>query len=209
MNSFDYGAYASTIQTILSAQGRLQKSLADLKKKLDSAETKEKAETNKLINQLANTKNACLNQYAGIREALESVGIRVLPAQQRPLPSQLVVEDAVASQNDMATTIRALIDKHQHDILEEQKRQRAQQEAELARQEAEARAQAQAREQAANEAKKREEERINAERQAALQRQLAEEKKKQQKEELKKRLERLIPVGLILAIILLILLLKH
>ena len=209
MNSFDYGAYASSIQSILSAQGRLQENLAEIKKKLDSAEAKENAETNGLINQLANTRKACLNQYAGIRESLESVGVRVLPVQQRPLPSQLVVEDAVASQNKLATDIHALIDQHHRDVLQEQKQQRAKQEAEQARQAAEARAQAQARELAAIEAKKKEEERIKAEMQAALQRQLAEEKEKQQREELKKRLEKLIPAGVILAIILLILLLKH
>ena len=183
--------------------------MAEIKKQFDSAETKEKAEINMLISELANTKKACLNQYASIRESLDSVGVHVLPAQQHPLPSQLVVEDAVASQNKIAAEVRALIDKHQRDILEEQKRKRAQQEAEIARQEAEARARAQAQKQAAIEAKKREEEKVKAEQQAALQRQLAEEKKKQQREELKKRLEKLIPAGVILAIILLILLLKH
>ena len=183
--------------------------MTELKKKLDNAEAKEKADINKLSNQLLSVKKACINQYNEIREALESIDVHVLPAQQRPLPSQLVIEDAVASQKDIAASIRGLIERHQRDILEEQKRQRAQKEAELLQQEADARARAQAERQAAIEAKKREEDRINAEKQAALQKQLAEEKEKQQREELKKRLERLIPAGVIFVIILLIILLKH
>ncbi len=209
MNKFDYGAYASAIQSILSSPGRLQNGVTELKKKLDNAEAKEKADINKLSNQLLSVKKACINQYNDIREALESIDVHVLPAQQRPLPSQLVIEDAVASQKDIAASIRGLIERHQRDILEEQKRQRAQKEAELLQQEADARARAQAERQAAIEAKKREEDRINAEKQAALQQQLAEEKEKQQREELKSRLEKLIPAGVILVIIIIVLLLKH
>ncbi len=208
MSRFDYDAYASSLQIILASPGKMQQSLSQLEQDWNALRIKEETKTQALLAQIAQKKIVCIKQYNEIRSACEAVGVHVLPPEQHPMPSQLYVDDALATQNNLAKEIKSLIDIYNREQNQARQKQRAQEEERRKREEAEAKAREMAREKAAIEAKKKKEEEEKAEKEEILRKQLAIEKERQNKEELQRKLKRLIPAGIVIIVIILILILK-
>lgn len=198
MSNFDYEAYANVVRLISASPGKIQQDLARLRREYESKREQEEQQDKERRLQLAQMKVACLEQYRDIREACEEAGVHVLPALQRPQPSQLLLDDALAAQNRLAREMDGLLDAHRRERHEEEDRRREREKAaELAR------------EQADKDAKERERARLDALKQEELRQQLELERSRNNQMAFLRTLKRLRPLWIVLAIILLILLLNR
>ncbi len=201
MSIFDFDSYASAINIIASSPEKMRQSLVQLEQNWEAQKAKEEAHTQSLLSQLAQKKTKCTKQYDEIRTVCESIGIYTLPPQQRPIPSQLYVDDALVAQNNLAKEIKTMIDDYYREQNQAKQKRRAQEKEEAIAREKE-------REKAAIEAKKKKEEEEKAKQEENLRILLESERERQNKEELLRKLKHLIPAGIVIIVILLILILK-